>query len=407
MNSSQLIRLGVDVRKEYLHDQLTSVIDSNLEVLDLEVNNIKIHLERNEAIVYHIEDKSIIISCPLDIALKRPSGLFTVEGEGKLIIKIRTRIGFGHNTIVAHSELIDHSWIERPVLQLGSLNMPVSTLANMLIDHSATMITGKIDSAIKDNIRPNNLLDDFFFNRIEDFNKLPHNPIVLLPEVEGIMIRPFDDSEDLIHISAYIQGHLIATSGDPEIVDRKYPNINWLDERVETHQLRQNIILSYDQIRSLISSFLLSQDFGGSNIDISRLDVEYNGDLILTSDIVKPISMTLVMTGKPIYLAESDELMLENMRITSKAKSLFFQLVSPMTESMVKSKITEAFPIKVNELLWNALQSQIYQVNERSELITIQMDGIEIDSGFFDEKGLNMSIRLLEPAVNLYLTELK
>ena len=407
MNSSQLIRLGVDVRKKYLHQQLTGIIDSNLKVLDLEVNNIKIHLERNEAIHYEIEEKAIIISCPLDITLKRPSGLFTVEGEGKLIIKIRTEISFGHHSIVAHSDLIDHQWIERPILQLGALNMPVSTLANMLIDHSATIITGRIDSAIRENVRPNYLLDSFFFDKIEEFNRLPHNPIVLLPEVEGIMIRPFDDRDEVIHISAYVEGHLVATSGKPEIIHRKYPDINWLEEPLDTHELIQNIILTYDQIRSLISSFLLNQDFGGSNIEISRLDVQYNGDLILISEITKPISTTLELSGKPTYRASTDELFLEDMKITSRAKSLFFQLVNPVTEGMIKSKIRDVFPISINELLWNAIKTQIVSVNERSKMITIMMNGLEIDEGFFNEKGLNMSIRLLEPAVNLYLTELK
>jgi hypothetical protein len=405
MNAAQLIRLGFSLKKSYLHGLLTNVIDDNLKELDLEVNNILIHLERESPIAYQIEEKSIIIKCPLHVKLKRPSGLFTVEGEGKLIIDIKTSVSFSQNSLIAHSSLIGHEWIEKPILQLGSLNMPISTLANLLIDHSSAIITGRIDSAIKEHVRPHQLIDRFFFDKIEEFNRLPHNPIVLLPKVEGIMIRPFNDIKENIHVQAFIEGQLIATSGSPEIKERRYPEIEWLDKDMEPHKLSQGLTLTYDQIRKLISSFLLAQDFGGSGVEINKLDVSYDGSLHLKGEITKPVSMVIELKGVPVYNVDKDSLILKNMVLTTKPKSFLYQLVNPMVEKMIKSKIESAFPLAINQLLSDALKRQIIDVNNRSHFINIELEAIEITQAFFDKSGLNISLLLHEPSVNLYLTD--
>ena len=86
MNLQQAIKLEVSIQKDYLHKLLTDLLDRNLGGLDMEVNNIKIHLERSNSINYSINEKAVELSLPLYIKIKRPSGLFTVEGEGELVL---------------------------------------------------------------------------------------------------------------------------------------------------------------------------------------------------------------------------------------------------------------------------------------------------------------------------------
>ena len=405
MNISQVIKLDVSIQKEYLHSLLTELLDNNLQDLDVEVNNIQIHLERSKEITYSIVNKEIQLSLPLYIKIRRPSGLFTIEGEGEMVLDLKATIDFSYNKMVSKTEIINYSWIEKPKLQLGALNMPVSSLAALLIDHSGSIITGKIDSAIRQFIVPNSLLDTYFFDMLEEFNSHPKMPISIVPELETIHLIPFDDSEEIVSIKAFISGRLKVRPIGVNTEERIYPDIHWGEQDTQSFMLKQDLVLSYQHIINLIEGLLENQDFGGKTIEVEELKIHFDERLNISTRVVKPVAMDIKLTGEPSFDKESGVMDVENIDLHTSSRNLLYKLVNPVIEKVIEKRVLTAFPININDLLMKVISEQIADVNEGSEIINISIFDVVIDDVDFINEGLDVKCSIIRPEVKLVFKE--
>lgn len=405
MNIGQVIKLDVSIQKDYLHFLLTELLDNNLQDLDVEVNNIQIHLERSKDITYSIVNKEILLSLPLFIKIRRPSGLFTIEGEGEMVLELKATIDFSYNKMISKTEITNYSWIEKPKLQLGALNMPISSLAALLIDHSGSIITGKIDSAIRQFIVPNSLLDAYFFDKLEEFNEHPKMPISIVPELETIHLIPFDDSEEIVSIKAFISGRLKVRPIGVNSEERIYPDIHWGDQDTQSFMLKQDLILSYQHIINLIEGLLENQDFGGKTIEVEELKIHYDERLNISTRVVKPVAMDIKLTGEPSFDKESGVMDVENIDLHTSSRNLLYKLVNPVIEKVIEKRVLTAFPININDLLMKVISEQLADVNEGSKLINISIFDVVIDDVDFINEGLDVKCSIIRPEVKLVFKE--
>ena len=148
---SNRVSFELSASNKFLSDLFEQVLDEAVSSEPLEVNSVEIILKRIGEAALRPKGKSIHIYLPLNIQLKRPAGLFTVEGSGSINLHIVVHYDIDSKLqLKAKSDLVSHEWVEKPILEIGALNIPVETLVNMVIKHHESIITAKIDASLKE-----------------------------------------------------------------------------------------------------------------------------------------------------------------------------------------------------------------------------------------------------------------
>ena len=81
---SNRISFELSASNQVLSDLFESALDDAVSAEPLEVNSVEVILKRIGEAELRPDHKSIHIYLPLNIHLKRPAGLFTVEGSGAI-----------------------------------------------------------------------------------------------------------------------------------------------------------------------------------------------------------------------------------------------------------------------------------------------------------------------------------
>jgi len=118
----------ISTSKAYLSDILEQSLDHAVSSEPMEVNGVQIVLKRVGASEIH------------------------PEGKGSGSINLHLRVGFDisqNMRLKAKTDLVAHEWIEKPVLEIGALNIPIETLVNLVLKHHESIITAKIDQSIR------------------------------------------------------------------------------------------------------------------------------------------------------------------------------------------------------------------------------------------------------------------
>ena len=127
MNNS--FKVTISTTKHLISDLLESALDDAISGEPMVVNSVEVKLSRIGSADVNVSDKAIFIQLPLRIDLKRAAGLFTVEGNGAIVLGLKVDYDLdGQMRLSTRTDLRDHEWVEKPVLEIGSLNIPVETL---------------------------------------------------------------------------------------------------------------------------------------------------------------------------------------------------------------------------------------------------------------------------------------
>ena len=145
------IIFDISTTKAFLAEFLEGALDKSVSSEPMEVNGVEVTLERVGKARLEPIGKKVGIFLPLSIKIKRPAGLFSVEGSGALNLHLSIDFDITKGLMLkSKTELLDHTWIDKPILEIGALNIPIETLVNLVLNHHESIITAKIDSSIKE-----------------------------------------------------------------------------------------------------------------------------------------------------------------------------------------------------------------------------------------------------------------
>ena len=168
MTSSNL-NIQADIPTPIVEKKLTDVVYKNLENTKMEISGVEIGIKMNGSVTLRAEQNILTYQLPLEIHVLRPSGLFTVEGLGKVSMTFQSELSFDKAlNLHTQTELINHNWIEKPQLKLGSLSMSVETLIDMIINHTESILIGKIDRAVEESLSIKDVIENQFDNFVKD-----------------------------------------------------------------------------------------------------------------------------------------------------------------------------------------------------------------------------------------------
>lgn len=357
---SNRVSFELSASNQFLSDLFEEALDDAVSSEPLEVNSVEIILKRIGEAELRPDHKSIHIYLPLNIQLKRPAGLFTVEGSGS--INLHLVVDFDIDSAMklsAKTSLISHEWLEKPVLEIGALNIPIETLVNLVLNHHESIITAKIDSALKEVSNLNLFLQKGLAKAKESINEqdLKGNEFEL--NLESIsLVEPILENKKV-----FIKGFMIPEIGINTNKQKTQESVgfNWIDEEKlsENSSMQVDIELPYDLLKDELIEALQGMEVGGKHFDVRSIDITGGDNLHIQLEIDDPIKAQIFIHGRPIYNEIEGQLIMEEIDVKVNPANFIYKLTAPLVNRFIEGKMGDFFPLEVNQKLGEVVRSNI------------------------------------------------
>ena len=104
---------------------------------------------------------------PLDLFVKKDFGIGQINADGIVTLSFVTNFEIQPDwSLKTETELSKYDWVKEPKLDLGFIQLPISAVANRLVEFSRTRIATIIDTQIQENF----ILKDYIgeaWNRLQ------------------------------------------------------------------------------------------------------------------------------------------------------------------------------------------------------------------------------------------------
>ena len=380
------ISFELSASNQFLSDLFEAALDEAVASEPLEVNSVEIILKRIGEALLKPDHKSVHIYLPLNINLKRPAGLFTVEGNGS--INLHLIVDFDINSelqLRSKTNLVSHEWIEKPILEIGSLNIPVETLVNMVLNHHESIITAKIDAAIKEVSDLNKLLKIGLDKARMNLNEqdLKGNKIDFL--LHKVSLEEPSLEKDKIYVKGALEPKIsINVPGDKQQQDIDF---EWLDSSSTKGPslVQLDIQLPYDILKKEMMDALQGMEVGGRFFDVRSLDVQGGERLRIILEIDQPIKAQIFIKGKPVYNEIEGELLIQDLDVKVNPANLIYKLTAPLVNKFIENKMEEFFPFVFDKKLGEVVRGNIpSEISIPSGKIGISHKDLSIDELHFE-----------------------
>lgn len=384
---SDKVSFELSASNQFLSDLFEEALDDAVSSEPLEVNSVEVLLKRVGDAELRPDHKSVHIYLPLNIQLKRPAGLFTVEGSGSINLHLVVDFDIDASLrLKAKSSLISHEWIEKPVLEIGALNIPVETLVNMVLNHHESIITAKIDASLRRVSDLNGLLKEGLVVARESIKSqdLKGNSIELELHKVGLLEPVLEDSK------VRVKGILYPSIGINTVRKSDQGNIefDWLDaqELANESKMQIDIELPYDLLVEEMKNALQGLEVGGKHFDARSIDI-YGGDRLQIEVVIdSPIKAQIHIQGRPIYNEIEGLLIMQDIEVSVNPSNFIYKLTAPLVNKFIENKMSEFFPLSVNEKLSEIVGSKIPKdISIPAGQINVEHKKLIIDSLGFEQ----------------------
>ncbi len=371
-----------------------------------EVNGVKVKLERNGKVDVQIHQGFISCDMPLDIQLKRPSGLFTVEGEGSLVLKTKTGIEFGSGgQVKSRTEIVEHAWTEKPVVTVGILNMPVETLINLLLDHHESLITSRVDEIVQTQVNLKGLVDNHLLKPIENIDIPSLGSRYVDLKIKNVDIDLSKSTANHVLGQVYIDYDIDLAGKGKEVLSDNEMIVNWVQPKSVTVSKTLDAFFTYDELESVIHEWISKIEISNKPVELEELQLSFPDKFKVNGIIASPVSASFSVEGFPRYEKEEGTLYLDHMSTSFNPSNIFQKALSFIIKGKIQSTIEKKLPLKINEQLY-ALKEKIPSYSNDEFTASIHMDRLSCHDIYWKTEGLkvgvvldNLSIRVEEDEV--------
>ena len=398
-----MIRITTHIPKHLISSIVTSNIDKNLEKEAMEYKGFDVKIKRHGDLNVTARKKSIYLDLPLDIHIEKPNGLFTIEANGTIMLNVTVTADISTELHLSTKTAIDGwKWIEEPKVKVGILNIPVSPLANMVMNKIDDTITNQIDSSIAEKIDFQDLINKRLAGLI-DSRKISENPeLYLRAQLEGIDSPGFREYTDKIELPLYLNIKNQITTEYQVSADWKVPPFRWIDNDPLEHSQDVNLSFKYDRIEDIVQAKVNGLVIGGKTLKASNVEINHNEKLDIQIELTSPIISTLMLSGTPIIT--NGKVQLEDLEVDMQTPSIIYKMTAPIVEKLIRSDIDDRFPINLQELIREQIALGLAKANNIAFLdLKINANEASLSNIEFTDTHLNATITTKEVEVAILL----
>ena len=311
--------------EEKINKALGVVLVEKAEIKSGKSRSLNLRIERNGPIKLAFDGTRLTFSASLKIWLSNPIHLLTNSKDtsdrvySAIDVRFRSPLTVQDNwRVQTRVELETYRWITEPRIRVLGINIPVTRLADRILEKREDGIENAIDNAVFNELRLDRELQTIW----KDLQKpllinRQFQQVWLLPRPYAVLVGPIRGNPKTIVIPIRLKLG-VDTKFGPRPVYTPLAQLPRLQKVASLPMMSRINLLSripYTQLTAVLNSFIRGKKLNVINhlVNIEKADI-YGGEhaLIVRTDIRGAIRGSLYFRGRPAFDTVRNELVMKN-----------------------------------------------------------------------------------------------
>lgn len=347
--------IGIQFPKDTIKTLLYDVLRQHLQSETFEAGGFILQcsisdITSKDLSVFH---QSVTIHLPVDLTFSKPEGLFSVEGKGGIMLElVATLVPKKGEDVYVDLRLENFLWFSSPVVTMGSMDIPVEWLADVVIKRIRECHLEKWVEAVNRSFDIESLLTSFQEKKTRNILVHQKPDIYFNFEIKQIVFVGFQDENHLVRAFFYI--HYEAQLSDkispfaPQKIEFSDKSIT---EVLDKSPFVLHINLSYEGLERWLIQYLSQNEIGGKSFDVEKAVIRNTSAFETKLFLRSPIQGSVTVSTEPFYDSNVQRLDITNIKVDVSANQFFYQLTSPIIQRIIRNRIEEMSPVNLQPII--------------------------------------------------------
>lgn len=398
------VKIGLVELEKMLNKQFEGMVYEDDDLKD--GDDMMVKAEKKGEITLQIDSNFIQYKVPLKIWIKYDAGFTTLQGEGAISVEMKTLFDIAQDwNLNTQTEIIGHEWIEQPKLKMGVVNLPVGTIANMLLNNFKSTITQTIDEQIKENFKLNEVIAEAWKNAFEPVLVAPDFNTWLMINPETIGMTPIQTTDGMLSTTIVIQSRPRLKIGTKPATTNKsltnLPPFHYVRETKDDFEIQIGAEIGYDEAERLVKENMVGErfDYGSKYIVVEDIELYGQGNkLVVNTRLSGTYEGSIYLTGKPEYNANQNTIDIKSLKYTVESRNFLLRSAAWLLKGKFKSALEENLNFYLDDNLTEIkeqIQEQLkgYEVTDNVRLKG-DLNELNLSNAYLSSDAIQVSLKL-------------
>ncbi|MGK7395218.1 MAG: DUF4403 family protein [Candidatus Cyclobacteriaceae bacterium M3_2C_046] len=270
-------------------------------------------------------------------------------------------------------------WIKKPVLNLGPVNLPLSSMLSGVIVRQQDQIARQLDKEIEPNLEVKKYVQDAWVQMQTPYQISKEYNVWLKITPEEILMTDLKGGGANSYFSLGIKAFTETFIGKkPEgIINYNLPQITRVDTIPSQFNIGLSSEISHNQITELLSQNFLGQSFTFNDkkhkVTITTVDLYGSKEkLVIEAGLKGSINGTVFLTGQPAYNPVTQTFYLENLDFDLDTKNKLIKTASWFLHGKLVDNLRQTLTFPLSD-----------QIKLATKTIQQNLNNVEVSPGIF------------------------
>ncbi|HOY19372.1 MAG TPA: DUF4403 family protein, partial [Haliscomenobacter sp.] len=399
------IELKISDLEETLNNELQGVLFNDNSFDD--GDNMKIKATKLNKIGFKADNTSISFALPLALSIQYNGGIFgTLDATGDISLDLKTEYSIQPDwSIVTKTEISSYRWLRRPTLQMGSINVPIGSLVDLVLNKTRKSIGREIDDVVKDYLGLSRVIQDTWDMMFQPLLVSPEYSAWLQVNPTSIGMTPVGIVNNALSTTIVIEARPLVNIG-PRPEDKEamqLPPLTMYTALAPGMEMYLNTTIAWEEAEKIAKQYVLGETYSSGKRKVTVQDLKLYGTndskVVVNTRLTGSYNGSIYLNGSPEYDLSANKIKIKDLDFTLDTKNVLMKGGAWMLRSTIKNRIQDNmnFLLKYNlEEMKNMLQAELNNYRLGSGLrMAGNIDRLEIGKLRLGPNGFNIGIEIL------------
>jgi hypothetical protein len=417
---ASIVNIPVNIGADELERTINAKTNNMIFYEDYDYNNeggdnIMMKIMKSNVINVWFEGNYMYYRVPVSLWIKKNLVVSELEANGEIALKFKSFFKLKEDwSIETYTNVESYDWIKQPVLKVG-FDMPVTSIANTVLDRNKTLIAGIIDKQVRENLNMR--------QNIQDTWNTMQTPIKLNDEYKtwvkitpkSISLSPISTANNSIatniSVSAITEVHI--GSAPAFRTNTFLPNFSYGGQNTNDFSVTVSTDVPFTEAEEMAKLKMVGQTFGDASkqVKVENLELFGQGDkMVINTTLSGAYNGQVYLVGKPLYDPVTKSITMDNLDFELKTKNFLAKSANFLFHKTLVNKMKDSMKIPLEQQLTemkNMISSSLTNyVVTKGITMNGTVDHLDIQKIYLTQNGIKIEV-LSNGALNLMVKGLE
>lgn len=399
--------------RDTFNSAIAEIFKENFDIPDYDV---KMNFYKTKEGTVEIEGKNILVNIPVGILVEKNTFLVNMKARGVIELSFITKFDLDTSwNFKAKTDLSYYKWLEKPVLQMGGVSLPIEPISNVIVAKTKPYIIENIDAAIAENFTIKQSIHESMQIFRDPIQLDENSGGFLTMKPQKIYLQPLKNSKLYTSGKIGVDLSTVFSSYKPATVEKTVatPTLYWSESLQDTSLFSLVTNIKMMDLNEMVRKNYEGKTFTSQGKSFTLGSIFLNCDyekIRFASDVTGSINGTLLISAKPWYDFATHSFKAKDIEFSFKTKNKIHKAASWIAEGYIRKELEKIFDFPLAgqlDEIQNSINSQLDEINKTYNMdIQAKIGSITSDRFYMKPGELETTI-LAKVYLQAYIKDLR